>query len=191
MIKDTWRLSIKIVDMSEIGFNIQDIVKRFDLFRTSNYLRYKGAAEYTTLTGGVCSLAVIFLFVILFASMGSLTLQKKIIFSSATTSFDSSPSAVNITMSPEGGFMFGVVMLGFNLGDSDSRLFNFELLDESYTPFLNLEQRKMIPLVPCTEQHFNFTTKISKMVNQFNLSQGLCPALGATYEKSAPISSGS
>ena len=50
--------------------------KKVDLFEHNNLLRYNGESEYTTVTGGLVSIAVIVLYVILFASMGLKTVQK-------------------------------------------------------------------------------------------------------------------
>ena len=55
--------------------------RMFDLFPNSKLLRYNGEPEYNSTTGGFISVAVLIIFIILFASMGLRTVQKDIIFS--------------------------------------------------------------------------------------------------------------
>ena len=54
--------------------------RMFDLFPNSKLLRYNGDPEYNSTTGGFISVAVLIVFIILFASMGIKTVQKEIIF---------------------------------------------------------------------------------------------------------------
>ena len=79
---------------------LNSTLKKMDLFQTSSLLRYNGEAEYSTVTGGLVSIIVIVIFIILFASMGLQTAQKKIINSIALSTYESNPGAANITMSP-------------------------------------------------------------------------------------------
>ena len=59
--------------------------RMFDLFPNSKLLRYNGEPEYNSTTGGFISVAVLVIFIILFASMGLRTVQKDIIFSTSSS----------------------------------------------------------------------------------------------------------
>ncbi len=56
-------------------------LRSVDLFPTSNFVRYSGDSEYTTSTGGLTSVVVIIIFIILFANMGLKTVKMEIISS--------------------------------------------------------------------------------------------------------------
>lgn len=55
------------------------LLKSIDLFPTGNFLRYHGEPEYTTATGGMVSVTVLAIFVIMFANMGLKTINRSII----------------------------------------------------------------------------------------------------------------
>ena len=55
---------------------LKKLLQTLDLFPNSNFLRYNGDDKYTTVTGGVLSIGIIVIFVILFASMGLQTANK-------------------------------------------------------------------------------------------------------------------
>ena len=71
-----------------------------DLFPNNNLFRYKGEPEYTTITGGVASLLILTVFVILFASMGLKTINKQIISSSQSVQYESNPSKLSVKFGP-------------------------------------------------------------------------------------------
>ena len=77
--------------MSGFCQNIRKMLYMVDLFSTNELLRFKGEPYYATLTGGCTSLAVIGIFMGLFASMGLQTLRKEIITSSVSVSYDQDP----------------------------------------------------------------------------------------------------
>ena len=58
---------------------LQNTLRKFDLFPANQFLRYKGDPEYTTATGGIISLFVITIFIILFATMGIQTAKRELI----------------------------------------------------------------------------------------------------------------
>ena len=83
-----------------IKSTITKLLRFIDLFPNSQLLRYKGDPEYTTATGGFVSLSVIVILIILFASMGFRTINRKIITSSTSTSYSSNPSSLSFKTSP-------------------------------------------------------------------------------------------
>ena len=84
------------------------MLRMFDFFQSSKLLRYNGDAEYKSTSGGIVSMTVVIIFIILFSSMGMKTLRKEIITASSNTENEIDPSDMNMTMGPEGGIMFGV-----------------------------------------------------------------------------------
>lgn len=61
------------------------LFKSFDLFSTSQFLRFQGEGEYKTASGGLCSLIVIAIFMALFMSTAIQTLNMQIITWSSTS----------------------------------------------------------------------------------------------------------
>jgi hypothetical protein len=51
-------------------------IRSADLFSHNTLLRYNGDSNYNTVTGGVCSIAIIIIFVLLFFSMGLKIVQR-------------------------------------------------------------------------------------------------------------------
>lgn len=174
--------------MPSIHRCISKVLKSIDLFPTSNLIRYNGECEYTTATGGCLSITVIVICLILFASMGVKTLGRKIISASSTTIHEIDPQLLEVTASPEGGFMFGIGLFELDI-TSPIKAFSISLWQESFTPVYNLINRTEIPLLPCTEDHFNFNDDIRSSFHVLNLSKSLCPPLGHKFEVNGKISS--
>ena len=65
--------------ISQLYYWTNKVLKKVDLFPTTNFIRYNSDHEYTTATGGFASIAVITIFVVLFASMGLKTIDRSII----------------------------------------------------------------------------------------------------------------
>jgi hypothetical protein len=55
---------------------LKELIMKMDLFKTTEYFRYKGEPEYQTLTGGLCSLFIVILFIAVFSSSILTTLSK-------------------------------------------------------------------------------------------------------------------
>ena len=68
--------------MSKISSCFSNFFRTVDLFPTSNFIRYNGDADYKTVTGGVISITVLSIFIVLFFSMGLKTARKEIITAS-------------------------------------------------------------------------------------------------------------
>ena len=86
--------------MPSVTSCLRSFFKSLDLFPYSKLLRYDGADEYTTSTGGVISIGIIVIFVVLFASMGLKTVNKDIIFTTESTIFSDEPEPLTLTMNP-------------------------------------------------------------------------------------------
>lgn len=59
-----------------IAKKLKGLVLKCDLFKTTEFLRYKGDAEYSTFTGGFCSIFIIILFAALFYNAVIATINK-------------------------------------------------------------------------------------------------------------------
>ena len=55
---------------------ISELIKVFDLFSLSQFLRYRQDEDYKTVSGGVTSLLVVGIFIILFADNALSTVNK-------------------------------------------------------------------------------------------------------------------
>lgn len=91
-------------------------------------------------------------------------------------------------MSPDGGFMFGINLFGFDL-TSPLKMFDIKLYQESYSPIFNLINRTDVPLVPCSLSHFSFNDKIMKSFFDLNMSKGLCPLLDYNFKVKGKVTS--
>ena len=93
-------------------------LRSIDLFPTSNLVRYNGGTDYTTTTGGLISIVVIAIFIILFASMGLRTLKKELITVEVDRQSEIDPSELKFITNPtagENGMMFAITLRGVNL----------------------------------------------------------------------------
>jgi hypothetical protein len=84
--------------------------------------------------------------------------------------------------------MFGVSLFGFDL-TAPGKIFDIKLYQEYYTPIFNLLNRTEVPLVPCSESHFNFNSKILESYRSLNVSKNLCPPLNYTFVTSGKLTS--
>lgn len=64
---------------------LKQLLQPFDMFCSSQLLRYNSNTEYKTLTGGLISFLIIISMIIVFTSMVSNTLNKSIINSKMIT----------------------------------------------------------------------------------------------------------
>lgn len=129
---------------------IQKLLRKVDLFPATQFIRYKGDAQYTTATGGFVSVAVIVIFMILFASMAIKTVNREIINATTTVNSEIDPVPIKLVTSPKGGFMFAISVLGFNLNDPVTKYFNVTLRQNFFTPIYYEINSTAIPLIQCT-----------------------------------------
>lgn len=57
----------------------RELFQKFDLFSTSQFLRYQSDGDYKTASGGICSLIVLLIFVVLFMNTAIQTVNMDII----------------------------------------------------------------------------------------------------------------
>ena len=58
---------------------IRELFQKFDLFSTSQFLRYQSDGDYKTASGGICSILVVTVFVALFMNTAIQTINMDII----------------------------------------------------------------------------------------------------------------
>ena len=124
--------------------NLTRALRLFDFFQSSKLLRYNGEAEYKSTTGGITSVTVVIIFVILFSSMALRTVKKEIITSSSFTKSESIPSELDMQMGPGGDMMFGIYIRESNLS-SVPRLFDVKL-EQIYYNYGYVLNRTEVPL---------------------------------------------
>ena len=62
--------------MPSVTHCLNSFFRKVDLFPSTSLLRYNGDKEYTTATGGIISIVIITIFIILFFNMGVKTVKK-------------------------------------------------------------------------------------------------------------------
>ena len=86
--------------MPSLCSRVHAAFRSVDLFPSSKLVRYNGETEYTSTTGGIISMAVIAIFIVLFASMGLKTVRKELITAEFDKQNEINPSELTFTASP-------------------------------------------------------------------------------------------
>jgi hypothetical protein len=111
---------------------IQAVLRFFDLFSYSSFIRYKGESEFKSATGGLFSIVVLIIFAVLFTNLGIKTVQREIISSSFTVDNSPEPTSTVVQLGPQ-NFMFTAGMLGINLNDPTKRWFDVSMTEITVT----------------------------------------------------------
>jgi len=136
---------------------IQEVLKVFDLFCTSQLVRFRGEPLYSTATGGFLSISIIVLCVVVFANMGVMTLRKEIIKSSTSFKIQEEPSPVSFKFTVQDKVMFAVGIFGLNLNDPNIKYFDFYMKHTIFGPYYgNVTSDIDVPLVPCNVDQFQY-----------------------------------
>ena len=85
--------------------------------------------------------------------------------------------------------MFGFFVFGLNISSTTARPFDFKLIQEEYTPLLQLINSTEYPLVQCTPDHLAFTEKIKSYYTPFMFDAHLCPQLNQQIEVKGKVTS--
>ena len=107
---------------------LSELIKFFDLFALTQFLRYNQDEDYKTISGGTTSLLVVVVFIYLFSGNTISTFNKTNITWSTTSENLFEPSRTTLTFSPETKNMFTVGILGLNLNDPSFRYFDFQII---------------------------------------------------------------
>lgn len=111
---------------------IKSFAKNCDLFSTSQFLRYREDEDYKTASGGICSLIVIAVFMVLFMNTAIQTIDMNNITWTSTSEYSFDPSETNVTIAnisaDSNPFMFAINILGVNLNSNNSRFFDVSLI---------------------------------------------------------------
>jgi hypothetical protein len=160
-----------------------------DMFTTSQFLRYRGDNDYGTATGGFTSIAVLIVFVILFANLGLQTARRELIKSSVSQESETNPSPIEIVIGPDGGFIFVLGIMGLNLNDPMVTYFDISLTQNYFGPLLTSINSTAIPLEQCTMSHFDFNPNIIDYFKRFTINWALCPPKGTKLAVQGRITS--
>ena len=90
------------------------MIRELDLFPNAQLLRYNGNPDYKTTMGGLISISVITILVILFFNMGIKTATKQLVTATVSSQNEGNPSETKLTMGPQGDMMFAVSFFNFN-----------------------------------------------------------------------------
>jgi uncharacterized protein with PQ loop repeat len=108
---------------------IGDAFKLFDLFSLTQFFRYNQDEDYKTVSGGVTSILVVGIFIILFSGNAINTIDKTDITWSATTEHSFEPIPTTLSFSASNKFMVGLGILGFDLTDLSLRYFDVTMTE--------------------------------------------------------------
>ena len=105
-----------------------EFIKFFDLFSLTQFLRYKQDEDYKTVSGGLTSLFVVCIFIILFSSNAVSTVNKTSISWEAITSYAFKPTPT-IVQFDNSNFMFAIGVVGLNLSSTTIRYFDISMVE--------------------------------------------------------------
>ena len=138
-------------------------------------LRYDDEPEFETATGGFCSIALMVIFIAVFAGTLDKTLNKVYINSTTTQFNDANPSEYNMSTN---NFMFAVGITDLNLNEGD-RWFDVYMQYRSYDA--QFRNRSSVPLQQCTkEQWTSINETYGEFFDKLKLEEWLCPESNAT-----------
>jgi hypothetical protein len=85
-----------------------------------------------------------------FLSRGFQTVNRENITSSLSTNIETDPSAVKVSTSAKGRFMFAIGVYGLDLNSPAITYFDVSLFQSFYTPLFNVINETKVPLVKCS-----------------------------------------
>lgn len=159
---------------------VKNMVLESDIFSHSTLNRIRGREAYATLTGGVVSIVLVFLFVGMFSNMMIDTFSNNIVNSQLSIEYDDDPTYGKLVISPNNSFMFAVGLTGIDLSVS-TRYFDIYLTQRTTLKSKSgtTKLKKLIPLQPCTEAHWaGVSDSIIKTYYTLNFNEWLCPPIG-------------
>jgi hypothetical protein len=138
------------------------------MFSNTELLRYRENPEYKSANGGICSLAVILAFVIIFTQTILSTFDKTVITSQTTLFEEVEPTNFKTTDTP---FLFAIGLSNFNLNDPYIKYFNIEISQKISNP----KQTISYKLVPCSKAVWTkIAPNIGDTFDRLKLQQWLC-----------------
>ena len=126
-----------------IGRKVKDIVKSFDLFSLKVGFRFDDQPQYETLTGGICSIITIIIFIAIFTGTTINTFNKVYINSKITLFEKIDPPHYEVGLDK---FMFAVGVNGVNLNEGQ-RWFDIYMQFRSYDA--ESRNKTYLKMIPC------------------------------------------
>jgi hypothetical protein len=164
----------------------KEFVRAWDLFCTTDLLRYKENPEYRSLTGGVVSIAIFVTFAILFARTIFNTFEKQTIISKTTRSEETTPSLFATQSTP---FLFALGINGIDLNDAATKYFNVRFSQRN-----NIKNgarlRTYHDLVPCNRTVWTqVDQRLGETFDRLGFTSWLCLPPGIDMEFEGKYSS--
>jgi hypothetical protein len=158
---------------------VKEFVLELDLFAHPQFLRYRSEPGYRTVTGGILSIVLVFIFIGIFASLAIDTVQNNIIISQTSVSYDTNPEPFNLVASPNNKFMFAVGLSGLDLSATQKY---FDIVLEDFSVVNNVKKSIKVALSPCTaDQWTGISDQIATSYTSLKFNQWLCPPSGYVF----------
>lgn len=130
--------------------------------------------------GGVSSIAIVILFIGVFANLAISTVQENIIYSQVATQYSDDPTYSELVTSPANSLMFAIGLSGVDLS-SNQRYFDIVFVNKTsaWNGTNTVKTTHSIPLQPCTlDQWSGVNQNITNTFSTLNFKQWLCPPTG-------------
>lgn len=158
---------------------LKTLVSSIDMFYSTEMLRYDSDTEYKTITGGVITLSIVVMVTVGFASMIVDTLNRTAITSSLNIQKSNDPTYYDLKADPNSMSMFGVMMQPIDVEfivdiANGPRYFDISMI------LYHLKDGAIynatdVPLVPCTDEHWNALPDVVARKNVYQYDKWLCP----------------
>lgn len=124
---------------------LKQFIKTFDLFAQPVTFRYGDEPSYESLTGGICSIIMVIIFIAIFTGTALNTLNKVYINSKTSYSEDIDPSHFQMGTDT---FMFAISVQGLDMNNGE-RWFDVYMQYRSYDNDKGERNKTIIPLKAC------------------------------------------
>lgn len=135
----------------------KELFRSLDLFSVTQFLRYKQDESFKTVSGGVTSLIILTIFIVLFGNTAIQTINRSIINWTSTTENLYEPTPYVLNFEPGNKFLFTVGIVGFNLNDPAERYFDIQVIETHIGSGAVPLGSRVVNLEPCTPEHFSIT----------------------------------
>ncbi len=85
--------------------------------------------------------------------------------------------------------MFAIAIQNLDLNDANKKYFNITLRQNYFGPLFSGNNFTVVPLVPCSDDHFSYNEEILNFYHKFGLSKALCPPLNYAFTIGGSITS--
>jgi hypothetical protein len=148
-------------------------------------LRYKDDTHYQTITGGLISIAIVILVIAGFFNMISETINRTAISYTLNSKASGDPPAYNLTVDTSNMFMFGVQIQSMDFSffydfNAPRRYFDI-VVEQLVLKYGVYDKIEILPLVRCTDEHWEKLPELVKNKNLLQYDTWLCPPFNSSY----------